>query len=71
MVLICTNGIDVKIVQSESGGRYSCRDEFMSDTPIIGAATVEVKQVEKVVRLSKKPLTQAQKLQIEYLNTLK
>lgn len=64
-VLVITNGQDVKIVESENGNRFPCRDEFLSDTKTIGAVVIESGPVKKK---SNKALTQAEKLQLEYLN---
>lgn len=58
------------IVESESGNRFSVRsDNLCEEKPEPEVIIEAVKQ--RAPRESKKPLTQAEKLQLEYLNSIK
>ncbi len=59
---------DVVIVENMAGIRFPCRVEQLSGE-FVASAMSEVK--ERSPRQSTKPLSQAEKIQIEYLNSLK
>lgn len=56
----------VMIVENTRGVRHSIRIENLSETPVL---SVE-KAVEPKVKESKKALTQAEKMQLEYLKSI-
>lgn len=59
----------VVLVVNERGVEHSCLIEELSDEPVIVEVHEEPKP--KKQREIKKPLTQAEKIQLEYLNSLK
>lgn len=67
-VLVVYKNSDVWICETQSGNRFPAHKRKITTaviTPIITNAAVKEKPI------SKKPLTQAEKIQLEYLNSLK